>query len=114
MTLDYTHKRFAGEQKDTEAFMKELKHIPRSLEASVGEIKDFEDSYSKAGDYAKEVAPVVDQLQEQYNRFAALVREHELSFCRKLAYNIKERSDFSRFGNEEYQIFVDRLPTYLA
>jgi len=114
MTLDFTDEGMADDQKDIEEFIKELKNIPRSLEASVGEIKYFKEYWENAGDYAKEIFPVIDKIQVEKKRIAGLVRQQELSFCRMLAYNIRERSDFHRFGIQEYIIFVERLPTYLA
>jgi len=43
-----------------------------------------------------------------------LIRLQELSFMRKLVFDLREASDGNHFGKDEYNLFVDRLPTYLG
>merc|ERR550534_97896 len=115
MRLEFTNEDFAYSTQHTERFIQELKCIPRSVEASVGEMQLMQACYVEAGSFAKEeVAPVVDKIQEEFTRLADLVRQQELSFCRMLAWNISERSNHNRFGKKEYILFIDRLPTYMA
>lgn len=102
-------------QQVTENLTKKLKHIPERLVViGVKPMEYIEEWYSSAANISKEVGFLVLQMQEEYNRFADLVSSQELSFCRNLVYEITENSVDNRFGNEQYNLFLDRLPTYLA
>jgi len=114
MKLANADEDFADEQKDTEGVAQELKYIPGRLGDGVESIEYIQEWYMSAGNCAKEVVPLLDQMKEEYARFADLIRLQELSFMRKIAYDIREGTDGNRFGKEEYNLFVDRLPTYLA
>jgi len=106
--------RIMESQKDTEGVVTELKYFPERLGEGVKSIEYIQEWYLSAGTCAKEVSPLLEQMREEYNRFADLIRLQELSFMRKLAYDINKMNDDSGFTNEEYNLFVDRLPSYLA
>jgi len=105
--------RFRKNQMDTEEVVKELQQFPQRLGSGVKSIEYIQEWYLSAGTCAKEVSPLLDQMKEEYNRFADLIRLQELSFLRKLAYDIKKTSDGNSFTKDDYNLFVDRLPTYL-
>jgi len=105
--------RFRQNQMDTEEVVKELQQFPQRLGSGVKSIEYIQEWYLSAGTCAKEVSPLLDQMKEEYNRFADLIRLQELSFLRKLAYDIKKTSDGNSFTKDDYVLFVDRLPTYL-
>jgi len=112
--LEVADERFLASQKDTEGVVKELKRIPRRLGNNVESIEYIQEWYMSAGNCAKEVVPLLEQMKEEYNRFSDLIRLQELSFMRKLAYDVREANDGHHFGRDEYNLFVERLPTYLA
>lgn len=112
--LENADERFQKSQEDTEGVIKELKGFPERLGTGVESIEYIQEWYMSAGNCAKMVEPLLEQMREEYNRFADLIRLQELSFMRKLAYDIRQTSDGNHFGRNEYDLFVERLPSYLA
>eukprot|EP00495_Collosphaeridae_sp_1-RS-2012_P005612 TRINITY_DN5028_c0_g1_i1.p1 TRINITY_DN5028_c0_g1~~TRINITY_DN5028_c0_g1_i1.p1 ORF type:complete len:171 (+),score=18.27 TRINITY_DN5028_c0_g1_i1:121-633(+) len=105
--LEVADERFLESQKDTEGVVKELKHIPQRLGNNVESIEYIQEWYMSAGNCAREVVPLLGQMREEYNRFSDLIRLQELSFMRKLAYDVREANDGHHFGRDEYNLFVN-------
>jgi len=112
--LEVADKRFLESQEDTEGVVKQLKGIPDRLGNGVESIEYIQEWYMSAGNCAKEVVPLLEQMKEEYARFSDLIRLQELSFMRKLVFDLREACDGNHFGKDEFNLFVDRLPTYLS
>lgn len=112
--LKVAHESFRQSQEDTGDVIEELSDLHQHLGDGVGSIEYLKTWYTDAGNVAKDVVPMLDQMEDEYERFAKLIRLQESSFMRKLAYDIKEECESKNFGIAEYNLFVERLPSYLA
>merc|ERR1712173_333301 len=78
---------------------------------SIEWVKGF---YKSAGKAAQEIAPMVEQMQKEYIRFTNVIKLQELALMRTIAFDISQDNDSRAMTRQDFALFVERLPTYLA
>jgi len=115
MIVEYADEDIRDSQKVTKKLTKNLKQFPRRLEAyCVEPMQEIQTKWKFVGRCSKDLPVLGAQMQEAYNQFADLVKSQEMSFCQQLAYDIRTNGNVNHFGQQEYNLLFDRLPTYLA
>jgi len=115
MILEYADEDIRDSHKVAKKLTKNLKQFPRRLEAyCVEPMQEIQSKWEFVGRCSKDLPFLGVQMQEAYNQFADLVKLQEMSFCQSIAYDIRTHGNVTNFGQQEYNLFFDRLPTYLA
>lgn len=101
-------------QLQTEEIIGNLKQVPVELDKGVRSIQWVKGFYVSAGTCSRAVAPMVEQMGKEYNRFANVVRLQEMALMRTIAFDISEENGGRAMTKQDFRLFVDRLPTYLS
>jgi len=115
MMLEFANEDFKDNQKVTKRLAKKLTNFPRHLETNcVQPMRKFQNDQSFVARCSKDLPNLALQMQEAWNQFADLVKSQEKWFCQNLVYTIRTNGKLTNFGQQEYNLFFDRLPSYLA